>query len=208
MTFLKILLLSLVSFFYLNAFAGQKLLTRDDQKALYPLLVSNWKKAKSWIDDLTESRSVSYIKVRTLKGQKQSLELKVSGVNPKSCAISLAKISRYQDYQNYLSFIEKSFYKEKSQKAFFLISHSLLPYKMSLSLRIPRIKKPGHYPFEFISGIFPYLKGKIFVARLNNKCFFFIDAHWEGSKTGINSTLLEVFLQTISEIGMNRLMRF
>lgn len=137
----------------------------------------------------------------------QTMKFKVAAIHKRSCKPVLDKLSRYEDYSQYMDFVIKSKYMEKKQIVYFLLESSLLPFKMSLSFKIPRIKKPGKYPFEFQHGIFKGLTGTIEVHQLLGECLFFTHANWTGKKTSIPNVIIEMFSETLTRKSFEKLFR-
>lgn len=139
----------------------------------------------------------------------QTLNFSIYGLHPQNCQLSLRKLSRYEQYQNYLNFVKKSEYNELTQKPTFLLSSSLLPFSMILSFKLPRITKPGSYPFSFDQGFLQGLTGTIEVNEemVNKKarCFFKTHASWGGTKTSIPNSLFEFFVNTLAKMSMEKL---
>lgn len=137
----------------------------------------------------------------------QTMKFKVAAMHKRSCAPVLDKLSRYEDYSQYMDFVTKSKYLEKKQKVYFLLESPILPFKMSLSFKIPRIKKPGKYPFEFQHGIFKGLTGTIEVHQVLDECLFFTHANWIGKKTSIPNVIIEMFSETLTRKSFEKLFR-
>ena len=139
--------------------------------------------------------------------KKQKLEFKIAGLHKKSCSFALRKLSYYERYHQYLDFVKKSNYDQKQGRIDFYISASILPFSMRLNFKIPRITKPGVYPFTFDRGFLKGLKGNIHVSTYKNKCLFFTNAHWQGKHSGINNSLFEFFTNVLTKAAMENLFR-
>lgn len=137
----------------------------------------------------------------------QAMIFKVAAIHRRSCNQILDKLSRYENYNQYMEFVTKSSYLERKQMVYFLLESSLLPFKMSLSFKIPRIRKPGKYPFEFKHGIFKGLTGVIEVHQLQTECLFFTYANWKGKKTSIPNIIIEMFSETLTRKSFEKLFR-
>lgn len=151
----------------------------------------------------------SIVKSTNLNGQEnQSLDFFSAGLHPKSCLFAMRKLSLYENYTQYLNFITKSSYDEKKEIIDLTIEHSVLPIKMGLIFKIPRIKNVGTYPFSFDQGFLKDLKGIITLSETSDKrCLFTTTAHWSGPHSGYNNLLFELFSTTLSRLAMGHLFR-
>ena len=134
----------------------------------------------------------------------QKLDFFIAGLHEKNCNTALSKLSQYERYSEFLGFVKKSQYHEKPKMIDLLLSHTLLPFDMILKFKIPRIKKPGVYPYTFDSGFLKGLRGEIHVSHFKKRCFFYTDAKWNGPYSGINDSVFQFFSKALSEIGMKR----
>jgi hypothetical protein len=141
------------------------------------------------------------------KAHQQSLDFKIIGIHPSSCAQALPKLSYFEQYSKLIDFIKTSSYDETKQEVYFLLESNLLPVKMSLSFRIPRIKTPGIYDFHFDHGYFAGLKGKIHAYDYKNKCLIYTESDWKGKDTGFPNLAVEIFSETLSRISMEKMFR-
>lgn len=146
-----------------------------------------------------------------LKGEAQTLKFDITGLHKKSCARALGILSRYESYKNHIDFIKESRYDEQKKEVYFYLSHTLMPFDMSLSFKIPRITGPGAYPFSFEQGFLKNLSGIINVAeapgRSSPNCLFFTTASWQGPYSKIPSPIFEMFSATLSRISMEKLFK-
>ncbi len=139
-------------------------------------------------------------------GKFQSFELYTQGLHSKGCVYAMRKLSLYEQYKDFLSFVTESSYEKETVN--FLLDHTLLPFSMRLKFKIPRIRKPGAYPFTFDAGFLKGLKGKIHLKKMKDKrCLFTLTANWKGPHTGIPNLIFEVFSSTLTEMGMKHLFR-
>ncbi|MBF0315198.1 MAG: hypothetical protein HQK52_17370 [Oligoflexia bacterium] len=139
--------------------------------------------------------------------REQKLNFKLAGVHRRSCNKILPILSRYEKYDEYLSFIKKSQYDERNKLILFLLDHALIPSPFYLMFKLDRIKTIGNYPFHFDGGIFPGLTGTITIQESSERCRIFIHAHWQGTPTRFPSFILELFSETIAKIGIEALFR-
>jgi hypothetical protein len=166
---------------------NQEVIKRIDDGEVY---------TKSVVDDHQEK-----------KEKEQSLRFVITGLHSKSCNLALKKLSLFEQYKNLVDFIKESNYDENKNRVYFLLESKLLPMKMSLAFNIPRIEKPGIYPFSFDQGIFLNLKGKIHAYEYKNKCLIFSEADWRGRHTGFPNLVVEMFSETLSKISMETMFR-
>ncbi len=137
----------------------------------------------------------------------QSLNFVIAGLHPKSCDYALKKLSLYEEYSKYIDFVKVSNYDDSKQEIDFLLDHTLLPYRIQLIFKLPRVKTIGNYPFKFEIGILKDLKGMIYISRHKERCLFYTTADWIGPHTKIPNFILEIFSQTLSKISMEMLFR-
>lgn len=137
----------------------------------------------------------------------QKFSFRISGLHPRTCRFALKKLALYENYKQYLGFVENSSYGAKDKRVYLKLSHSILPIDMVLFFILPRIKKPGVYPFIFDVGFLKDLKGEIHVSEYKKKCFFYATANWEGPNTGFSDTLFEFFSKGMGIIALENLFR-
>jgi hypothetical protein len=137
----------------------------------------------------------------------QSLSFQMSGIHKRSCRYALSKISLYEKYKDYMSFVKSSSYDDRRSRIYLKLSHVLLPIDMVLYFILPRIKEAGVYKFLFDQGFLKGLKGRIHVSPYEKECFFFITANWEGPDTGFSDSLFEFFSKGISVLTIENLFR-
>lgn len=138
----------------------------------------------------------------------QSLDFLVAGLHKKTCRFALVKVSQYERFKDFISFIKESRYNEKTKKLFLQLSHPLLPFAMTLHFKLPRITNEGITPFLFDSGFLKGLLGEIHVSSSEKRCLFVAKARWKGPHTGINNTLFSLFSETLGKMGMTKVLRF
>ena len=165
-------------------------------------------------EKIFEGEIFSESKVKTLdlvKGLEteeiQQLDFSIAGYHKKSCDYVLKKLSLYENYSDFLSFVKKSQYNEQKQEINFLLSHLFLPYDMRLIFKLPRITKEGAYQFSFDKGFLKDLKGTIYVQSIDKRCLFYTKANWSGPHTKIPGPVFEFFSQTLAKMSMERLFR-
>jgi hypothetical protein len=158
-------------------------------------------------EDLLKGEVISVGKVDTPKPKEQQMMLFVSGVHPRNCQRAMRKLSLYENYHQYMDFVKESRYDEKNQKISLTIDHTLLPYKMLLSFKIPRITKEGHYPFVFEDGFLKDLKGTVIVKDIGKFCSLSLKTDWRGPETRIPNIIFSSFIQTVGKVGLEHLIR-
>lgn len=158
-------------------------------------------------EDLLNGGVISVSKVTSPSSKNQQLMLFISGVHPRNCHRAMRKLSLYENYSSYMDFIKKSAYDEKNQKINFVLDHTLLPFPMQLSFKIPRITNAGRYPFTFDNGFLKDLKGTIIVKEVGKYCLLGMKADWTGKETPLPNLAFEIFLQTVGKLGLEHLIR-
>lgn len=140
--------------------------------------------------------------------KRQKLDFIISGLHPNNCSVALQKLSRYEEFYKFIDFVKLSSYNEKTKRIYLLLDADILPFRMALDFKIPRITKVGSYPFSFDKGFLDGLKGTIHVINgPNNRCLFYSDAYWQGPDTGIPDIIFELFSSTLAEKSMEVLFR-
>lgn len=137
----------------------------------------------------------------------QSLAFIVSGLHTKTCRFALRKLSLYENYSQYMNFISKSSYNQKTKRVRFHLSSSVLPKDMILDFKLDRIKKIGRYNFSFDRGFLKGLKGEIHITEHQKRCLFFTRANWSGPDTGYPNIVFEFFTSTLGKLVMENLFR-
>lgn len=164
--------------------------------------------SQSSIKNVEEGDVLAFSEVNDHENKtKQSMAFYIAGLHPKNCSHALKKLSHYENYKNLIEFVKLSTYNEEKKEVFFYIDSKLLPTAMTLSFKIPRITEPGVYDFKFDSGIFNGLNGKIIAYEYKNKCLLYTDAYWIGKHTSFPNLVVEVFAQTLSRLGMEKMIR-
>ena len=113
----------------------------------------------------------------------------------------------FESYTDWIDFVKKSTYHEKSKLFTVKAEHTLLPYPMVVHIIVERPEKIGDYDFYFPTGIFTGLKGKFEIREFDGQCWVYGHSYWEGKHTGIPNLVIEVFSETLSRIGGEILMR-
>ena len=166
---------------------------------LNPLSRGEWR-------DLRKGDVVIRADIKTKK-ETQSLQYYAAGLHPRTCQKALRKISLYESYKDFISFITESRYDEKNKIIYLLFEHKLMPYPLSLRFTIPRITHGGLYPFSFNHGLLSGLKGKIQVSHHGQQCLMEVTATWRGPSTKINDLVFETFAITLGKLGIKKIFR-
>jgi hypothetical protein len=169
-------------------------------------LSSKWKLSKTHIKYLEKGKVIANSEVDSDSG-KQTFDLKAGALHTKKCRKVLRKISRLEDYKNWIGFIKSSSYIKKSHLFTIKADHPLLPYPMIVHIIVERPTKQGKYPFTFPTGMFAGLQGYFEISEFNNRCFFYAESHWHGKETKLPNFVIEIFSETLSRIGGEVLMR-
>lgn len=156
---------------------------------------------------LLKGEVISEGKVSSPTDKEQQMSLLVAGIHPRNCTRAMRKLSRYENYHEYINFIKTSTYNDKTQKLSFTIDHALLPYAMILSFKLPRITKEGHYPFTFEHGFLKDLTGTIIVKEVGRYCLLGLKTDWRGPESPMPDTIFATFVQTVGKLGLEHLIR-
>jgi hypothetical protein len=159
------------------------------------------------IQDLLKGEVISTGKVDSPTPKEQQMMLFVSGIHPRNCTRAMRKLSLYENYHNYMDFIKSSKYDEKTQKFSFVVDHALLPFPMIVGFKIPRITKPGVYPFTFEDGFLKGLQGKVVVQEIGKFCLMGLKTDWRGPDSKIPDVVFATFVQTVGKLGLEHLIR-
>jgi len=137
----------------------------------------------------------------------QKLTYFITGLHPSPCEMALPRLSLYEKYKDYLGFIHESDYDEKNQLIKLLLGHAILPFKMVLHFKLPRMKSAGLYKFSFKEGFLMGLEGEIHASKTRNQCLIYTKAKWRGPHTGISPSIFSFFSRTLSRMAMDGLFR-
>lgn len=203
---MKMLLLFFSSALFLSAHA-RITLTHSQAEEARRTITDWWPQSTRFMSDVLSGNVISWAESESPEKNLQTLHTKVVGIHPRTCERGLRKISRYETYQQHVSFVKESRYDDVAKKIYFLFDHALLPFPMVLSFVLPRIERPGSYPFTFTNGIFKDLHGTIKVASVGNRCLYFLEADWQGPSTHIPDMAVGAFAQTLSKMGLEHLIR-
>lgn len=180
--------------------------TRSYHSDFKPYFENLWKISKSQKRYLFEHKVLADAEVESKKG-KQSFSLKAMALHKKKCRKALRKLSRLEEYHEWIDFIKESKYSDKSHLFSLLADHPLLPWPMRIHILVERPTKEGKYPFTFPTGMFRGLTGFFQIQEIEKKCFFYAESNWHGKKTRVPNLIIEIFSETLSKIGGEILMR-
>lgn len=204
----RFLLLTLSFFINENALPQSKVnLSKSFSVPISEELKPFYAPSEGQIEDLLKGTVISTSSVNTPKPKTQQMMLFVAGVHPRNCTRTMRKLSLYENYSSYIDFIKESKYNEQTEKISFLMDHTLLPFPMTLSFKLPRITKAGHYPFTFENGFLKDLKGTIIVHDVGKFCLLGLKTDWQGPETRIPNIIFETFVQTVGKLGLEHLIR-
>ncbi len=168
------------------------------------------KKALSQL--LQQNKIITDVKASDYKEEKkQELTIYTTGLHPKSCLFSSARISQYESYPLFVDYIKESFYSSESKNWHLLFESPLIPASFTLDFTFPRLTQTSEnmtYPFHFPTGIFKDLKGTVSLEEIHGRCRYTVRAYWKGEKTFISSPMMEFFIAAVAEIGMRKLFQF
>ncbi|MBT3584999.1 MAG: hypothetical protein HN509_08835 [Halobacteriovoraceae bacterium] len=196
-----ILLASLATFFtFLESSPGAQGLPA-------PLPMEKLKFTKTIKKIIKKGQVYAESKVTTPKPGRQKLAFRMAGLHPKSCRFAWRKLALYENYSEYLGFVQQSSYQDG--RVNFLLVSSILPIKMRLAFKLPRIKGVGLYNFSFDRGFLKGLLGEIHITQANKgaQCFFYLRADWLGADSGHSNILFEFFSEALAKLGMENLFR-
>ena len=137
----------------------------------------------------------------------QKLFFQSAALHSKTCSFALRKLSRYENYKNYIDYLKDSSYDEKEGRINMIITANFLPIGFLLNFKIPRITKPGIYPFIFDKGFLKDLKGEIHVFEEDMRCLIYGKAEWEGPYSGFSDMTFEFFCKTLAQVAIQTLLR-
>ena len=163
--------------------------------------------AKGELEEVLKGEVISDGKVSTPIPKDQDLHLFVVGLHPRNCKRAMRKLALYENYSQYIDFIKVSSYDDRLQKFSFTVDHTLLPFKMLVKFKIPRIRDEGHYAFIFEDGFLKNLKGTVIVKQVEKHCLLGLKADWQGPETVIPNFVFGTFLETVGKLGLEHLIR-
>lgn len=175
------------------------LLSTQLRASFYELLTQSAKKR------LAQEEILSQANITSLSSNTQKMKTSLSGLLALKCEKSLRVLGRYEAYSNYISYVKTSTY-EKG-KLFFKLDHFLLPFPVTVDLKMPRIDKVGDYRVQFSTGFLKGLMAKFHIEQTEAGCYFETTSEWSGPNLPIPSPIFSLFVQTASRMAMEKLFR-
>lgn len=189
---MKLRIICITFFIYSTSFAF-------DTK-LHEFYNNHWKVTKRTIEYIENGEIIVDAQVESMMPN-QSFKMNVAAMHPKSCHRILKKLSIFENYEKWISFIKSSKYNDKRRLWTIRADHALLPYPMIVHILVDRPTKTGTYEFTFPTGMFTGLKGHFIIKKHKNKCAFFAKSNWVGKDTKIADFIIELFSETLTKIG-------
>lgn len=165
-----------------------------------------WKLNSSQKEDILNHSPLVESEVTSEKDSQQ-FKMRVIHYHPKKCFRVIRTITNFSSYPQWISFVKKSSYNPKSRLLTVIADHTLLPHKMIVHVKMDKPKEPGDYQFMFPTGMFSGLKGQYHIVQTKKGCLFYGNSYWKGKSTGYNNTIIEIFSQTLTRVGLNILKR-
>lgn len=167
------------------------------------------------VNDVESESSISFFSVSKIfkktqdeKAQpQQMIKFFVLGLHKNSCPRVLPLMNRYEEYQKHIKIISESYYNPRNKLLVLVFDFPILPFQVMLQMQLERISASGNYPYILKGGIFPDLKGSIDVSNYKNRCLFNVSAYWQGAKSNIPNFILEIFLETVAKMALEKLFR-
>ena len=140
--------------------------------------------------------------------KKQIFDFEMLAYHPRACRLALRKISMYESYKDFISFVAVSDYDVKSQKWSVTVDHTLFYGKMYLALTFPRVKEAGIYPFVFLeNSSMPGMTGRFILNDYKGGCLVDLKSHYDGPTTTFPDTIFQIITSTLGRLGMEKLIR-
>jgi hypothetical protein len=168
--------------------------------------LKHWKLSPMAMESLKKNEIISEAEVETIENQ-QYFKMQGAALHNKSCTTAFRKLSRLENYKDYINFINESNYNEKNRLFVVKANHALLPFPMIVYIIVDRPTKEGKYPFSFPTGIFPGLSGDFIIKEVEGRCALYVHSFWKGNKTKIPDIVIEMFSETLARIGGEVLIR-
>ena len=163
--------------------------------------------SKKILSHIENGKIFTTAKVNDAEKSQQQLFFKIAGVHPRSCKKAFRKLSRYENFHQYLDVVKNSSYDDQKGRINLGLSSTLLPFDMTLDFVIPRITKEGTYQFYFDKGFLMGLTGVIDVKKHGDQCLIISESQWLGKKSKIPNLVFEFFLNALGKLTMENLFR-
>lgn len=163
------------------------------------------------LEYLRDGKVIAHSEANDPKPKTQSLVHYVAGIHKKTCTDSAQTLGKYEEYKNYIPYLEKSEYDGKKIHMI-LNAKTIIPllpekyFKFDITVEIDRIKGPGAYKYVMGLGIFQGLHGFVTLTEMpDKKCLYHINADWEGQDTGLPNLMVKMLTEAISKKGFEKL---
>lgn len=176
-------------------------------KELHSFYNQHWKITKrtnNYIENgeiIVDANVKDVEKNQNQSGKQQEFTMHVAAMHPKACGRILRKLSMFEKFETWVSFIKSSVYDEGHKLWTIKADHALLPYPMLVHIIVDRPKTAKRYPFTFPTGMFAGLKGHFIIKEHKNKCVFYATSYWSGKHTGIPNFVIDLFSETLTKLG-------
>ncbi len=185
-------------------FVGQSFaLSKVGEGTLKKFLKAEDNYSRTNLKYLKEGRLISNSEVLEAPKGKHRAWAKALGLHDLKCESVLPKISRYEDYKKYMSFVNQSTYVNKIFTLAFKVA--LLPVEFSAQLKIDRIPGQGNFPFVFIGELFKGSAGEIKVQEIEGRCLVYIHLNLNVRDLGYPDFIMENFYTTVAKMGLRKL---
>ncbi len=182
---------------YFSLFLFSQAIFAKDVK-LIKFYNNHWQITNKSIEYLKKGEILAESSVENHKGNVQSFKINIAALHKRKCSRVLRKLSMYENYSDWISFIKSSKYDEKNKLLTIKADHTLLPFPMIVHIIVERARTEGVYSFSFPTGMFKGLKGKFLIKQHNAGCAFYADSKWIGKHTKIPNFVIELFSETLT----------
>ena len=196
----------LIIFATYSSVSSAKFIENIKSESLTDYLSKNWKLSQTQKKYLQKGVVLANSDVTT-KNNQQVFKLKALAYHSVGCQRALRKLSLLEEYHNYIGFIDRSTYQEKSKLFTLRASHTLLPFPMIIHILVDRPTQVGVYPFVFPTGMFQGLRGEFEIKEFKGRCLFYAHSLYKGKKSKIPDLVVQVFSETLSKLGGELLLR-
>jgi hypothetical protein len=180
--------------------------SKDYQSKLVLFYQEKWPQTVFTIQDIIQGKIIVSTIVKSSEVN-QSLTMQATALHQVSCTKALRKLSLFENYQEWISFISESKYDDTNKRITFKADHLLMPFPMIVHVDIQRPTSSGIYPFLFPTGMYKGLKGQLHVVEIHNRCLFYSTSFWEGPKSKVPDFALELFTKTLTKLAGETLLR-
>jgi hypothetical protein len=196
--------MKLLIYFSLFLFS-QALFAKDAE--LFKFYNNHWQITNKSIEYIKNGEILAESTVDSHKRKIQSFKMNIAAMHKRSCPRVLRKLSMYENYSDWISFIKSSQFDEKNKLLTIKADHTLLPFPMIVHILVKRATTQGKYDFSFPTGMFKGLKGKFIIKQHKAGCAFYADSKWRGKDTKIPNFVIELFSETLTKMAGDILFR-